>query len=64
MSHLLEVRLQCLISGAPLRDIARAILLLLVEPYAPSGYRRRDNQKLDPVPERYVVAVADQDRDY
>jgi hypothetical protein len=36
-------------------------LLLAVEPEAACGDHRGDYEELDPVPERYAVAVADED---
>src|SRR5215217_7276775 len=38
-----------------------ALYLLRVEPDAPSGDHSWDHEELDPVPERYAIAVADDD---
>lgn len=45
------------------RDIQLPFALMAVEPEAPSGDHGREYEKLDPVPERDVVAVPDEDSD-
>jgi hypothetical protein len=70
--HLIEVSLESLVLRAALcdldvlfsllsHDLQLSFALLSVEPDATPGDHRRDYQKLDPVPERYAVAVAEDD---